>query len=70
MAIVNKNSSETQPSSSEGPSKPPQQQGFDIGVFGVMGLIENYFWKKIRKYSNQVFVFPPIYPPIMFVNTF
>ena len=29
MAIVNKNSSETQPSSSKGPSKPPQQQGFD-----------------------------------------
>ena len=30
MAIVNKNNSETQPSSSKGPSKPPQQQGFDI----------------------------------------
>ena len=29
MAIVNKNSSETQPSSSQGPSKRPQQQGFD-----------------------------------------
>ena len=29
MAIVNKNSSETRPSSSKGPSKPPQQQGFD-----------------------------------------
>ena len=26
---MNKNSSETQPSSSKGPSKPPQQQGFD-----------------------------------------
>ena len=30
MAIVNKNKSETQPSSSKGPSKPPQQQGFDM----------------------------------------
>ena len=30
MAIVNKNRSETQPSSSQGPSKRPQQQGFDI----------------------------------------
>ena len=30
MAIVNKINSETQPSSSQGPSKRPQQQGFDI----------------------------------------
>ena len=30
MAIVNKSSSESQPSSSKGPSKPAQQQGFDI----------------------------------------
>ena len=29
MAIVNKNSSDTQPSSSQGPSKRSQQQGFD-----------------------------------------
>ena len=29
MAIVNKNNSEIQPSSSKGPSKPPQQHGFD-----------------------------------------
>ena len=29
MAIVNKNNSETQLSSSKGPSKPPKQQGFD-----------------------------------------
>ena len=29
MAIVSKNSSESQPSSSKGPSKPAQQQGFD-----------------------------------------
>ena len=29
MVIVNKNSSETQPSGSEGPSKRSQQQGFD-----------------------------------------
>ena len=29
MAIVNKNNGETQPSSSKGPSKPPQQLGFD-----------------------------------------
>ena len=31
MAIVSKNSSESQPSSSKGPSKPAQQQGFDMG---------------------------------------
>ena len=29
MAIVNKSNGEVQPSSSKGPSKPPQQQGFD-----------------------------------------
>ena len=29
MAIVNKNNSESQPSSSRGPSKPPQQLGSD-----------------------------------------
>ena len=29
MAIVNKNNSESQPSSSKGPSKPPQQLGSD-----------------------------------------
>ena len=34
MAIVNKNNGEVQPSSSKGPSKPPQQHGFDM-VTGV-----------------------------------
>ena len=34
MAIVNKNNDETQPSSSKGPSKPPQQFGCDM-VTGV-----------------------------------
>ena len=29
MAIVNKSNGEVQPSSSKGPSKPPQQQGFN-----------------------------------------
>ena len=29
MAIVSKNNNESQPSSSKGPSKPTQQQGFD-----------------------------------------
>ena len=33
MAIVNKNSSESQPSSSKGPSKPAQQHGFDNAAF-------------------------------------
>ena len=36
MAIVNKSNGEVQPSSSKGPSKPPQQQGFDM----VTGLTE------------------------------
>ena len=36
MAIVSTNSSESQPSSSRGPSKPAQQQGFDL-VTGVTG---------------------------------
>ena len=30
MAIVSKNNNESQPSNSKGPSKPTQQQGFDI----------------------------------------
>ena len=34
MAIVSKNNNESQPSSSKGPSKPTQQQGFDM-VTGV-----------------------------------
>ena len=33
MAIVNKNNGESQPSSSKGPSKPAQQQGFDTVSF-------------------------------------
>ena len=41
MAIVNKNSSETQPSCSKGPSKPPQQQGFDK-VTGVTETRSNH----------------------------
>ena len=32
MAIVSKNNNESQPSSSKGPSKPTQQQGFDTKV--------------------------------------
>ena len=32
MAIVSKNSSESQPSSSKGPSKSAQQHGFDTGI--------------------------------------
>ena len=35
MAIVNKNNGESQPSSSKGPSKPTQQQGFDRGECGT-----------------------------------
>ena len=35
MAIVNKNNSEPQPSSSKGPSKPPQQQGFDRHPYDI-----------------------------------
>ena len=37
MAIVNKSNAEVQPSSSKSPSKPPQQQGFDM----VTGVTEN-----------------------------
>ena len=32
MAIVSKNNNESQPSSSKGPSKPAQQQGFDSQI--------------------------------------
>ena len=40
MAIVNKSSSESQPSSSKGPSKPAQQHGFDTKSF-VVFMIES-----------------------------
>ena len=39
MAIVSKNSNESQPSSSKGPSKPTQQQGFDMQA-------DSLFWYK------------------------
>ena len=35
MAIVSKNNSESQPSSSKGPSKPAQQNGFDTCGFTI-----------------------------------
>ena len=35
MAIVSKSSSESQPSSSKGPSKPAQQQGFDRHIISL-----------------------------------
>ena len=44
MAIVNKNSSETQPSSSQGPSKRPQQQfGFDTDPRRMLNMGSQYF---------------------------
>ena len=49
MAIVNKNSSETQPSSSQGPSKRPQQQlGFDM----VTGVTETRSTRPTSRFTN------------------
>ena len=48
MAIVNKNNSETQPSSSKGPSKPPQQQGFDM----VTGVTETRSTRPSSRFTN------------------
>ena len=44
MAIVSKNNNESQPSSSKGPSKPAQQQGFDNKI--SVGLISSVFFVK------------------------
>ena len=56
MAIVIKNSSETQPSSSQGPSKRPQQPGFDM----VTGVTETHttrpqsiFTNNFRRYQDD-----------------
>ena len=40
MAIVSKNNNESQPSSSKGPSKPAQQQGFDTA--GSVSMLITY----------------------------
>ena len=48
MAIVNKNNSESQPSSSKGPSKPPQQQGFDM----VTGVTETRSTRPSSSFTN------------------
>ena len=48
MAIVNKNSSETQLSSSQGPSKRSQQQGFDM----VTGVTETHSTRPPSSFSN------------------
>ena len=48
MAIVNKNNSESQPSSSKGPSKPPQQQGFDM----VTGVTETRPTRPSSSFTN------------------
>ena len=47
MAIVSKNCSESQPSSSKGPSKPAQQHGFDTYV--TVFVINKTFLAKIYK---------------------
>ena len=48
MAIVNKNSSETQSSSSQGPSKRSQQQGFDT----VTGVTETRSTRPPSSFTN------------------
>ena len=48
MSIVNKNNIETQPSSSKGPSKPPQQQGFDM----VTGVTETRSTRPSSSFTN------------------
>ena len=48
MAIVNKNSSETQPSGSKGPSKPTQPQGFDM----VTGVTETRSTRPSSSFTN------------------
>ena len=48
IAIVNKNSSESQPSSSKDPSKPAQQQGFDM----VTGVTETRSTRPTSSFTN------------------
>ena len=48
MAIVSKNNNESQPSSSKGPSKPTQQQGFDM----VTGVTETRSTRPTSSFTN------------------
>ena len=48
MAIVSKNNNESQPSSSKGPSKPAQQQGFDM----VTGVTETRSTRPTSSFTN------------------
>ena len=48
MAIVSKSNNESQPSSSKGPSKPTQQQGFDM----VTGVTETRFTRPTSSFTN------------------
>ena len=48
MAIVSKNNGESQPSSSKGPSKPAQQQGFDM----VTGVTETRSTRPTSSFTN------------------
>ena len=48
MAIVNKSNGESQPSSSKGPSKPAQQQGFDM----VTGITETRSTRPTSSFTN------------------
>ena len=48
MAIVSKNNKESQPSSSKGPSKPAQQQGFDM----VTGVTETRSTRPTSSFTN------------------
>ena len=54
MALVNKNSSESQPSSSKGPSKPAQQQGFDMltGVTETRSTRQSSGFTNFRRYKT------------------
>ena len=55
MAIVSKNNNESQPSSSKGPSKPTQQQGFDTDLNTCWGHKKvEYTMRKIIKGSGPI----------------
>ena len=55
MAIVSKNSSESQPSSSKGPSKPAQQHGFDMltGVTETRSTRPSSSFTNFRRYQDD-----------------
>ena len=56
MAIVSKNNNESQPSSSKGPSKPTQQQGFDNHKPGDIISASDHHFFIMAEYGQPVFV--------------